>query len=42
MAALLGGIASQEVIKLITKQYVIVSDSVIFNGLNGTSLSFEL
>ncbi|XP_031278694.1 NEDD8-activating enzyme E1 regulatory subunit AXR1-like [Pistacia vera] len=37
VAALIGGIASQEVIKLITKQFVPMSGTFIFNGIDHKS-----
>ncbi|KAJ3259839.1 NEDD8-activating enzyme E1 regulatory subunit [Boothiomyces macroporosus] len=42
VAALLGGIASQEVIKLITHQYLPVDNCYIFDGVTSTSTSFKL
>lgn len=42
MAALQGGIVSQEVIKLITSQYVPLFETFIFNGMKSTSSSFRL
>jgi len=42
IASLLGGVASQEVIKMITHQYVPLDNTLIFNGINGTSLSLAL
>jgi len=42
IASLLGGVASQEIIKLITHQYVPLNNTLIFNGINGSSLSIAL
>ncbi|KAJ3315447.1 NEDD8-activating enzyme E1 regulatory subunit [Boothiomyces sp. JEL0838] len=42
IAALLGGIASQEVIKLITHQYLPVDNCYIFDSVTSTSTSFKL
>jgi amyloid beta precursor protein binding protein 1 len=33
MAALLGGIAGQEAVKLITRQYIPLSGTVVFDGI---------
>ena len=37
MAALLGGVAAQEVIKITTRQYVPLNGTFIFDGLKSTS-----
>jgi amyloid beta precursor protein binding protein 1 len=42
MAALQGGIVSQEIIKLITGQYVTLDNTLIFNGMKSTSSCFSL
>lgn len=42
VAALIGGIASQEVIKLITKQLVPVCGTFIFNGIDHKSQLLSL
>ncbi|KAI9347199.1 amyloid beta precursor protein binding protein 1 [Zopfochytrium polystomum] len=42
MAALLGGIASQEIIKLATHQYIPLNNTLIFNGVKSTSATFVL
>ncbi|KAJ3321813.1 NEDD8-activating enzyme E1 regulatory subunit [Boothiomyces sp. JEL0866] len=42
IAALLGGIASQEVIKLITNQYLPVDNCYVFDGVTSTSTSFKM
>ncbi|GBG27243.1 NEDD8-activating enzyme E1 regulatory subunit [Hondaea fermentalgiana] len=42
MAAILGGIASQEAVKLITHQYVVLSNIYVFNGITCTGASFAL
>ncbi|KAI8801063.1 hypothetical protein BJ742DRAFT_839107 [Cladochytrium replicatum] len=41
IAAIMGGIASQEIIKVITKQYVPLDNTVIFNGVKSTSAAFK-
>lgn len=38
VAAIMGGMAAQEAIKLITKQFVPLKGSLIYNGMTGTSL----
>eukprot|EP01115_Flamella_aegyptia_P015652 TRINITY_DN97685_c0_g1_i2.p1 TRINITY_DN97685_c0_g1~~TRINITY_DN97685_c0_g1_i2.p1 ORF type:complete len:332 (+),score=72.42 TRINITY_DN97685_c0_g1_i2:597-1592(+) len=42
ISALLGGVASQEIIKLITHQYSPMDNTFIFNGLNSSSAVFQL
>jgi amyloid beta precursor protein binding protein 1 len=42
MASLLGGVASQEVIKIVTHQYTPIDNTFIFNGLNSSSSVFSL
>ncbi|KAJ3091270.1 NEDD8-activating enzyme E1 regulatory subunit [Quaeritorhiza haematococci] len=42
ISALMGGIASQEVIKLITKQYIPLDNTLVFNGMKSTSSTFVL
>ncbi|EGG14761.1 amyloid beta precursor protein-binding protein 1 [Cavenderia fasciculata] len=42
IASLMGGITSQEVIKLITHQYVPLNNTFIFNGINSTATPFKL
>eukprot|EP00842_Homolaphlyctis_polyrhiza_P005877 jgi/Hompol1/6290/HPOL_004918-RA len=42
IASLMGGIASQEIIKLVTEQYVSVDGAVVFNGVTSTTLSFKV
>jgi len=42
IASLLGGMVSQEVIKLITEQYIPMNNSVIFDGVRSTSSSYIL
>ena len=41
VAAVMGGMASQEAIKLITKQFVPVSGTVIYNAMNSTMSVFR-
>jgi len=42
IAAIIGGIASQEVIKVITKQFIPVNNTFIYNAISETSLTMEL
>lgn len=42
IAALMGGLVAQEAIKLITKQYIPVNNTCIFNGIASTSKVYEL
>jgi amyloid beta precursor protein binding protein 1 len=41
MAALLGGVIAQEAIKIVTKQYVPLNGTFIFDGITSTSQSFN-
>ncbi|TEA38620.1 hypothetical protein DBR06_SOUSAS110545, partial [Sousa chinensis] len=42
IAAFLGGAAAQEVIKVITKQFVIFNNTYIYSGMSQTSATFQL
>ena len=42
VAAVMGGMASQEAIKLMTKQFVPISGTVIYNAMNSTMSVFRL
>jgi amyloid beta precursor protein binding protein 1 len=42
VAAVMGGVASQEVIKAATHQYLPLNTTFIFNGRNGTTATLEL
>lgn len=42
MAAMQGGIIAQEIIKLLTHQYVPLDNTFIFNGIKSTSSSLRL
>ncbi|XP_074059097.1 NEDD8-activating enzyme E1 regulatory subunit [Macrotis lagotis] len=42
IAAFLGGAAAQEVIKIITKQFVIFNNTYIYSGMTQTSATFQL
>ncbi|KAI9596629.1 NEDD8-activating enzyme E1 regulatory subunit [Syncephalis fuscata] len=42
IAALMGGITAQEIIKLITHQYIPLNNTCIYNGVRGSIQSFEL
>lgn len=41
VASIIGGVASQEVIKLVTGQFVPLNNTYIYNGLNGTGVVAE-
>lgn len=41
VAAIVGGIAAQEVIKLLTAQFVPLRGALIYNAMAGTSTVFE-
>lgn len=42
VASYIGGVASQEVIKIITHQYVPINNTYLYNGCNSTSLTVKL
>lgn len=42
VAAIIGGIAAQEALKLMTAQFVPLQGTLIFNGMSGTSLVVDL
>jgi len=42
IAALIGGVASQEIIKLITHQYTTLNNTLIYNGMNSTTTTVQL
>jgi len=42
IAAVMGGIASQEVIKAVTRQYVPLNNTFLFNGFTGMTTTLEL
>jgi len=42
IAAILGGIGAQEVIKLVTCQWVSLDNTFIFNGINSTSVAIRV
>lgn len=42
IAALVGGAAAQEVIKVITGQFVIFNNTYIYSGMSQTSATFQL
>ncbi|KAJ3225897.1 NEDD8-activating enzyme E1 regulatory subunit [Clydaea vesicula] len=42
MAAIQGGIVAQEIIKILTGQYIPLDNSFIFNGMNSTSTTFRI
>eukprot|EP01102_Stenamoeba_stenopodia_P002521 TRINITY_DN12358_c0_g1_i1.p1 TRINITY_DN12358_c0_g1~~TRINITY_DN12358_c0_g1_i1.p1 ORF type:complete len:528 (-),score=135.34 TRINITY_DN12358_c0_g1_i1:30-1613(-) len=41
IAAIIGGVVSQEVVKIVSQQYTPVNNTWILNGINSTSTSFE-
>ncbi|KAG8144000.1 putative NEDD8-activating enzyme E1 regulatory subunit protein [Naja naja] len=41
-AAFLGGAAAQEVVKIVTRQFVIFNNTYIYNGMSQTSATFKL
>lgn len=42
VSAILGGIASQEAVKLITHQFVPVNNAFVYNGINGTTAALAV
>ncbi|XP_065843401.1 NEDD8-activating enzyme E1 regulatory subunit-like [Oscarella lobularis] len=42
VAAFLGGVAAQEVIKIVTHQFVPFNNTFVYNAIRGTSLTIEL
>lgn len=42
IAAFLGGVASQEIIKVLTKQWVPINNTLIYNGMNSTTTTLDL
>jgi len=42
IAALLGGVVAQEVIKVLTHQWVPINNTLIYNGMNSTTTVFSL
>ena len=42
LAAIMGGIAAQEVIKLITKQFIPVDNVFIYNSISNTTSSLKV
>ena len=40
-AAVMGGVASQEIIKVLTHQWVPVNNTFLYNGVAATAGSFE-
>ena len=41
VSAFLGGVASQEIIKILIKQYTIFNATLIYDGINGRVQTFE-
>ena len=42
VASYLGGVASQEIIKLITRQYIPLSNAFIYNGITASCTTFKV
>jgi len=42
IAAVIGGTASQEALKLLISQYVIANNTILFNGIHGASSTWEM
>ena len=42
MAAILGGMASQEIIKLITHQYIPMNNTLVYDGIHSTSTVIQV
>ena len=42
VAAFMGGVAAQEVIKLITKQFVPVNNTYVYNAMKQSSVSIKI
>ena len=42
VASYMGGVAAQEIIKVITTQYVPISNSYLYNGMKSTSIMLEV
>ena len=42
VAAFMGGVAAQEVIKLITRQFVPVNNTYVYNAMKQTSVSIKI
>ena len=42
VASFLAGIAAQEIIKIVTKQYIPMSNTLVYNGIRGTTSVYEL
>jgi amyloid beta precursor protein binding protein 1 len=42
VASLMGGVVSQEAIKIITSQWLPINNTFVYNGINSTTTSLEL
>ncbi|KAJ0392504.1 hypothetical protein P43SY_006565 [Pythium insidiosum] len=42
IAALMGGVASQEAVKLITRQFLPLNHTYVFNGINGSAATYAV
>ena len=41
-AALIGGVAAQEIVKVLTQQWLPANNTIIYNGIAGTAQTYEL
>jgi amyloid beta precursor protein binding protein 1 len=41
VGSVVGSVAAQEIVKLVTNQFVPINDSFVFNGINGTSFTYR-
>lgn len=42
ISSVLGGVASQEAVKLLTHQYVPINNAFVFNGIAGVAAVYEI
>lgn len=42
VAALIAGVASQEAVKLIARQFIPLNNTFVYNGINGTAATMAL
>lgn len=42
VSSIIGGIASQEVVKIVTRQYSVLQNTYIYNGISGCGASYNL
>ena len=41
-AAVVGGIASQEITKILTRQYIPITNTLVYDGVTGSGLKFKV